>query len=86
MALILTVVLIVCMLWLFAALPVPAVAPYAIYHPLLAWICVAIIAYFVIAGDSTRGRLGRSEVSPSIGAPLFYGQLNGTAAHGSDRS
>lgn len=60
MVLILTVVLIVCMLlWLFAALPVPAAAPYNIYHPLLAWICVAILCYFVIAeGGAVRGRLG----------------------------
>ncbi len=59
MVLILTVVLIVCMLlWLFAALPVPAVAPYAIYHPLLAWICVAILCYFVIGEGGRLGRVG----------------------------
>ncbi len=40
------------------ALPVPAVAPYAIYHPLLAWICVAILCYFVI-GEGGHIVVGR---------------------------
>ncbi len=59
MVLILSVVLIVCMLlWLFASLPVQAAAPMAIYHPLLAWICVAILCYFVLA-DGGHVALGR---------------------------
>ncbi len=59
MGLILAVVLIVCMLLcLFAALPVPAAAPYTIYHPLLAWICVAILCYLVLGGGAATVRLG----------------------------
>jgi hypothetical protein len=55
MVLILSVVLIVCMLlWLFAAIPAPATAPYAIYHPLLAWICVAILCWFVLADGGSH--------------------------------
>lgn len=57
--LILAVVLIVCMLfWLFAALPVPASAPYAPYHPLVAWICVAILCYLVIGGGRLSSQVG----------------------------
>jgi hypothetical protein len=49
MDLILTVVLIVCMLlWLFSALPVVQLAPFNWAHPLLAWICVAILCFLVL--------------------------------------
>ncbi len=59
MTLVLTVVLILCMLlWLFAAFPRQSPAPYLIYHPLLAWICVAILCYFVI-GEGGHVALGR---------------------------
>ena len=51
MDLILTVVLIVCMLlWLLSALPFPQTAPFNWAHPLLAWICVAILCFLVIGG------------------------------------
>jgi hypothetical protein len=54
MGFILAIVLIVCMIfWFFAALPVPAAAPYAPYHPLVAWICVAILVYLVIGGGGS---------------------------------
>ncbi len=56
MSLILMVILIVCMIfWFFAALPVPAVAPLAAYHPFVAWICVAILCYLVISGEGGAG-------------------------------
>jgi hypothetical protein len=55
MGLVLEVVLIICMfLWLLAALPVPASSWAAPYHPLLAWISVAIICYFMFANGTAR--------------------------------
>ena len=57
MDLILTVVLIVCMLlWLFAALPFTQTEPYRWFHPLLAWICVAILCFLVIGGGHVAVR------------------------------
>lgn len=42
----LMVVFIVCMiLWLLSAMPIPQVTPYSWAHPLLAWICVAILGF-----------------------------------------
>jgi hypothetical protein len=55
MGLVLEVVLIICMfLWLLAALPVPASSWAAPYHPLLAWISVAIICYFMFTDGTAR--------------------------------
>jgi hypothetical protein len=66
MALILEIVLIVCMLlWLFAALPVPASSWAAPYHPLLAWISVAIICYFMFADGIPARRAGAVSLNPS---------------------
>jgi len=59
MTLILEVVLILCMaLWLFAALSFPAAAPFSWGHPLLAWICVAIIIYFIFGEGGGPRRVG----------------------------